>query len=362
MNNKKNYNPDVAIHPGVTLKETVDALNMPQKELSIRTNLTEKVISEIVQRKNPITPETAIKLERVLGISATFWNNLQRKYEETLAKKQAFDEIKQELAIVETYDCYKEMADKEWVPIAKNKTEKAFNLLNFFGVDSLKLVPEIHGIAFRKQLKKEISKTALAAWIRKGEIEANKITTSEFNKDLLQNKVKILRTLTVKRPSEYGPQIRQHLAECGIAVVYIPSLSRTYVNGFTRWLSSSRVMIELSLFNKSSDILWFTLFHEIGHVLNHSKKEKYINLELNGELQENDIEKEANEFARDILIPPLYYDNFIKSGNFSNNAISNFAESINLDRGIVAGRLAYEKYITWKEISHLRSWLQFRTN
>lgn len=85
INNSHDYRPDIAIHPGETLLENLDAMGMTQIELSIRTGLTPKTISEIVKGKNPITPSTALKLERTLGISAQFWNNLQVNFDETKA-------------------------------------------------------------------------------------------------------------------------------------------------------------------------------------------------------------------------------------------------------------------------------------
>ena len=79
------FRPDYAVLPGDTLKETLDALGMSQAVLAERTDTTEKTISEIIQGKTAITPETALQLEKVLNIPAHFWNNLERNYRESLA-------------------------------------------------------------------------------------------------------------------------------------------------------------------------------------------------------------------------------------------------------------------------------------
>jgi addiction module HigA family antidote len=87
MSKKKNqYNPDYAVLPGDTLKETIDALGMSQADLAERTDRPKKTINEIIKGKAAITPETALHLEKVLGVPANFWNNLQRNYEESLAR------------------------------------------------------------------------------------------------------------------------------------------------------------------------------------------------------------------------------------------------------------------------------------
>lgn len=80
------YEPNYAITPGETLKETIESLNMTQKELAIRTGLTEQTIIRIFKGEQPITYETANKLELVTGVPARFWNNLESNYREQLAK------------------------------------------------------------------------------------------------------------------------------------------------------------------------------------------------------------------------------------------------------------------------------------
>jgi len=180
--NLKGYKPDIAIHPGVTLKETIGALNMSQKELSERTGLTPKTINEIIKCKNPITPETAIKFERIFGVSSRFWNNLERNYQETLARIESEKMLKKEIKIAERLICYKEMAKLGWVKKTNDKKEKVKILMNYFGVDSLKFVPEIQATAFRKSYGQNINKESLAAWLRRGEIQGSKIETENYDK------------------------------------------------------------------------------------------------------------------------------------------------------------------------------------
>ena len=53
-------------------------------ELAESTGRPRKTINEIIAGKAEITAETALQLERVLGIPASFWNNLERNYQESL--------------------------------------------------------------------------------------------------------------------------------------------------------------------------------------------------------------------------------------------------------------------------------------
>ena len=79
---------DLAIPPGEVLAEELAARGMTQKELAARMNRPAQVINEIIGAKKAITPETAIGLEKALGIDASFWMNLETTYRLTLARNR----------------------------------------------------------------------------------------------------------------------------------------------------------------------------------------------------------------------------------------------------------------------------------
>ena len=81
INGRKNeYSPDKVFPPGDTLQETIDALGMSQSELATRMKVTEKQVNSIIKGKTSISEVTALKLERVLGVDASFWRNLEHNY------------------------------------------------------------------------------------------------------------------------------------------------------------------------------------------------------------------------------------------------------------------------------------------
>ncbi len=82
------YQPDFVTLPGKTLAETLEAYGMTQAELASQIGYPLKTITEIITGEGAITPEIAIQLERVFGVSATFWNNRERRYRESLAIRQ----------------------------------------------------------------------------------------------------------------------------------------------------------------------------------------------------------------------------------------------------------------------------------
>ena len=77
---------DMPIPPGDVLREELDARRMTQKELASRLGRPIQAINEIIKGKKAITPETAIGLEKALGIDARFWTNLEADYRLALAR------------------------------------------------------------------------------------------------------------------------------------------------------------------------------------------------------------------------------------------------------------------------------------
>ena len=72
------------IHPGETLAEVIEDRDMSQHDLAVRTGMTEKHISTVINGQKNISPSFAKKLEYALGLDASFWMNLQNNYDREL--------------------------------------------------------------------------------------------------------------------------------------------------------------------------------------------------------------------------------------------------------------------------------------
>lgn len=81
------------IHPGETLREDLEALNMSAAELARQINVPATLITEIINGRCAITGDTALRLGRYFGTSGEFWLNLQKLYELRLAERENGEEI-----------------------------------------------------------------------------------------------------------------------------------------------------------------------------------------------------------------------------------------------------------------------------
>ena len=141
---------------------------------------------------------------------------------------------------------------------------------------------------------------------------------------------------------EIAPTVQSICSASGVAVVFVPEIPGTSVWGATRWLSPARALMQLSLRYKTDDHLWFTFFHEAGHILLHGKRDLFVEED---QQEKSNKETEANSFARDWLIPPPQYRAFCRRGSFSCAAVSRFAHEVGIAPGIVVGRLQHDGHL-----------------
>jgi len=351
MSNKNLYKNEFGIvHPGATLLETLETLGMTQSELALRISRPEKTISEIINGIAMITPDTAIQFERALGVSASFWNSLEKNYQLELANAKARLQLKSEQPNLIKFP-YKEIASLGWVKKSKDIIERIENLLSFYGVSSLSSISVVQEVAFRKAKAVSFSPEALATWLRKGELDSYEIETKPFNKDGLINSLSELRSLTRGNIAETSKKAQQICAENGVVLVFVQYLPKSNVNGATRWINPSKSLVQLSLRGHFNDRFWFTFFHELGHVLYGGKREKFIDID-NQEI--TDEEKLADKFAREQLIPTEKLNAFLEGNEISINSIKKFADEIGIHPGIVVGRLQYEQILDYKSFNGLK--------
>jgi len=362
MSETYTYAPDYAIHPGETLAETLEALGMSQKDLAERTGRPLKTINEIIKGKAAVTAETAIQLQRVTGVPASFWNNAQRNYEAALAAEAEEAALERDLKWLKDFPV-RELVKLEWIPKVSDPVDQLRAVLDYFGVagvqewKSLWTTPQA---AFRESKAFRANPMAVAAWLREGERQAQEIQTRPFAKSRFLDALAEIRCLTREDCEVFEPKMIDLCADSGVAVVFVPPVPGTRAFGATRWLSSKKAIVQLSLRGKTDDLLWFTFFHEAGHILKHGKKDFFIESDNRSKTKEiEEKENEANTFAADFLIPPKDYRKFTESEDFSEHSVASFARKLGIAPGIVVGRLQREKHITYKQCHRLKRPIDF---
>lgn len=347
------YWPDYAVPPGEVLSDELELRGMTQQELAKRTGLTPKHIVSIVKAKSAITPETAIKLERAMGMPADYWLNLESNYQEVQARLQEETQLDHDIEWL-NHIPVAQMSKLGWINKHSDTKAQLVEVLRFFGIASASqwddMWPNLN-VAYRQHSHLEVFPEAVSAWLRQGEIEASKISCMPYDKANFRAALDQIRELTRESPEVFGPRMVELCANAGVAVVFVPALPKTGVSGATRWLNSNKALIQLSMLYKTDDHLWFTFFHEAGHILLHGKKEFFLE-GVNG--LDKTKEDEANKFAQEELIPKTEFSHFAYQRPFSKASIIAFSRRIGIAPGIVVGQLQHAKFLPITHCNELK--------
>ena len=347
------YAPDVVTPPGDTLQEIIDTIGMTKAELANRIGKTPKFINDIINHHAAITPTTSMELEKVLGTPASFWNNRERRYRESIARRNERKRLQKEIKWLDAFPINL-MVKAGWIKKHKNKIDQVEALLRFFSIASSKRWKKLWlspATVYRKSNAFVGKPESCSVWLRKGELQAQEIVCKPFDKKKFKSALITIRRLTRSEPHQFEAKTIQLCAESGVAVVFTPSIKGAPVYGATRWLTPEKAMIQLSLRGKFEDLLWFTFFHEAGHILLHGKKEVFIEDSDN----RTEEEKEADRFATNFLIPLNAWQKFISTVNYqSKAAVEDFAKEQKISPAIVVGRLQHENLIPHNRLNDLR--------
>ena len=335
------YRPDYAIPPGDTLRAVIEANRMTQADLSRRAGMSSKHINQIIQGIASITPDTALALERVLGVPAQFWNALEANHqarELRLRDRVVTEEDAAWLARLPT----KELQRRGIIESAVDPADLRDKVLRFFGVasrpswESIWTAPDA---AFRKSRVFESDPYATAAWLRIGELRATDIDVQPFSRTGFESALLVIRGLMNADPEAFEPEMKRAAAETGVIIVIVGEVKGSRVNGATRWLSPTRALIQLSVRHRWEDVFWFSFFHEAGHVLLHGKRDAFVD---DGKTRSTE-EDEADAFAQGVLIPQRFESDLLRVRTVPQ--ARTLASSLDVPPGIVIGRLQREGVI-----------------
>jgi addiction module HigA family antidote len=354
IKNKFRYDPDYAIPPGETVVESLESLGMTQAELATRTGRPLKTINEIAKGKTVITPQTALQFEKVLGIPASFWNSLETKYQQSLARKRDKQTLHRFVSWLDELPI-KDLVVQGWLHPTPDKADLVSQALAFFGVSDpnvwrqLWLSPKA---SFHRSHAFKTSPGATAAWLRIGELKAQEIRCESFDKNKFKHELEILRGLTKAPLARVKKELVQRCRRAGVAVVFVAELNGTHVSGATQWLTADKALIQLSCRYKSDDQFWHAFFHEAAHILLHGKRAVFVDDSGNNATEEQ--EREAHEFASSFLVPPSKLRRFLDDWAGDQIAIQEFADELGIAPGIVVGQLQHRKILQFHELNFLR--------
>lgn len=278
MSSMKEYKDIVAFHPGYYIADIIEDMGISQSEFATRMGTTAKTLSNLVNGQANISNDIAKKLSVMMGTSADVWLNLQNVYDQKLIEIQQIQDFDEQAEVVKQID-YKYFETVVGLPVVKNVREKIANLCKFFRVSDLRIMMQPDFLVnFRAGTSANSQKNIInsRAWIQTAINLSEGIQTKPYNAEKLRAYLPELRGMTVQEPEVFLPRMKEIFADCGVAFVLLPHLKNSGVNGAVKWLSDDRVVLALNNRGLNADKFWFSLFHEIKHVLQQKIKTVFI--------------------------------------------------------------------------------------
>lgn len=349
MSNIIKYDGLLAFHPGTYIEDVIENLNITQREFADRLDINPKVLSELVNGEANLSPEVALKLEKLTGVEYQSWMNLQNSYDrKKLEIEKKMQEDEQEVAELIDLKYFKKngfITDRRYAC-----SEKIEELRNLFNVSNLSYLTTFNPSVSYRSLKEFDEKTIVNSNVMleiATNIARNK-TENKLNKKNLEANLPLIKQMLNKSDSSFYSTLKDVLLDCGIVLVGLPSLKNSSLQGATKKFKNGSVLLLITDRNKAADIFWFSLMHEIAHILfgdfytDKDDDQAYENKEL-----------KADDWAADFLIDKEKYKKFIERAEFNRNSIVKFSEEEEILPCILSGRLKKEGYIGYNQLNDL---------
>lgn len=341
--------PEFWVHPGETIAEMLEDRGMTQKELAQRTGFSEKHISTVLSGKKSISAILAIRLEYAFDVPASFFNNLQANYDVEVAQWNETHTIKaEEIAIAKEITNSVETLLNVTLDHGNHYQNSVPLLRKYLGISDLTMIQKLNFGNYRGQFVGNTSFNMMYVWQYLCEKETEGQTTVPFNKEKLKESLPAIKQVMFEDFSTHFLRIQEILNTCGVLFTVKPHMRQAPIKGLTVKTKKNQMLIALTIYGKYVDIFWFTLFHEIAHLLN----DDYLKKQDDAELVQK-AEEEANLFAANQLIDPTLYQAFIEKGDFSEKALVAFAAEAHVLLTIVIGRLNHDNQ-SWNNRIELR--------
>lgn len=338
--------------PGDSLVAAMQRRGVSPKALAERLAGGMQQLRNLVSGTESINAQSAAVLGDVVGGSVSFWLKRQQNYELALDRAVSAvsaEDIKIWLAVPAPGPNPRGRLDDD------KRRKELRRRLAFFAVGTLGAWHARYGrdreqTRFRKSTILVSDDAATSMWLRQAELEATLAETAQWSARALEARIDAIKKLSrISRPKRFLPQLKRLLAEAGVALVVQRTPQGCKASGASRMISPERAMILLSFRFRSDEQFWFTLFHEIGHLLLHGAR-SFVD---GDEMPDDECEREANAFAASIVVPPFAEGDFERlASNYKD--ITRFAVARGVAPSLVRGQLEHRERVGRDRLTYLR--------
>lgn len=337
---------DLIIHPGETIADVLEERGITQAELAARTDVSPAYVSSVIAGKRNISSKFAMALEYALGVPKSFWLNLQANYEAELLELNEADTVTDEemTALQSLRGIVGFLRKRRMIPAKQSKEETVLSLRKLFRMSDISKLRTLVAVgAFRVSKTAPVNPIVMGAWLRLCQIivEQDSNTVAQFDVNNVGQMISDLKSIMINQQSDLQNDLRNVMARYGIRFSVVHNFRGAPVHGYISQNKNGEYQMVLTIRGSFADIFWFSLFHEIGHIVNGdvSKVSGFIDV-----LNDADADREmaADKFASDALLEPESYSRFVGKKDYTIGSIIRYADSQNVAPYIVIGRLQRE--------------------
>ena len=355
----KEIKPFINIGPGEFIKEELEVRNWTQEDLANILGFSQKHVNEIITNKKTITIDTAKLLNKVFSQSPQYWINLDTNYRLRLKTANQKEEAAELKAWIYYHMPIKEMIQKEWINRYNNLDELKNELRKFWEIHTneiscsvLSSVWEEFEMNFRKsEAYEQFNKYYGLTWFNMAKKCAKMYEVNKYSETKFRDIIKEINLMTTEKD---GIQIfLNELNKAGVKFFVLSHLQKTYIDGASFFDKKNPAIVYTKRYNRI-DNFWFTIAHEIAHILLHLKKEKDFFIDNLEEINTQE-ESEADKFACNILkVNEIleYFKNFTKY--ISEVRVRNCAAELRVNPAIIVGVLQHYNKLSRKSLNRFK--------
>jgi HTH-type transcriptional regulator / antitoxin HigA len=333
------FTPRWASPPGRTIRLVLDARGLSVAEFAAAAEMSPRAAESLLAGDTPITMGLARRLESAVGGSVAFWLQRDGQYRDSLAL----------VAADHWADAFPtaDLASLGWIDRPRTWTARIETMLGFFDVPDTAAWQRAYGAMlagaqFRVSQSAPVEPMAVAAWLRRAEVEATAIEVATWSAADFRRALDEVRPLTRERdPAVFVPALRERCAASGVAVVVVRAPRGCPVSGAARFVDAGRPQIVLSGRYLSDDHLWFTFYHEAAHLLLDGPGPVFVDALDDGEAGPKEVgEAAADAMAGELLLPGPVRER-LAAGRIGARDLVGAARVAGVSPGIVVGQLQH---------------------
>lgn len=356
--------PFKTVSPGAIIQKSMEYMGWNQTDLSQITGLVGKTISLLVQDKQKISPDIAIRLGNAFGKSPDFWLNLSAKWQ--ISKEE--NKVQKEELIKAKAQMYKympvnEIKNKGWflndvstLSGIQNEYERLFGTKDFpekyYETERMKFA------ARQTRDDTELTNYYRTTWFSFAKLHAKNI--EDQAKNWSKYDAQALKEIA-ENLYEYTTQVNgiekitsdlKNIA--GVQFFVLSHLSKTYLDG-AAFLQDDRPFIVYTGRYDREDNFWFVIAHEIAHILHHYdflEKPFLDNMDDKEAIKKNEREAEADKYANMYLHKQSVLRFASQIGKYvTEQRIFNISRNSGVSVPVALGMMQHEGIVPWSRFS-----------